>query len=399
MKKTVVLSALALAAAAGTASAQTLETRILVQTITGSGATRSIATTASTNFAQGERVRLTVQYRFVGAPAGGALLGSFLFSLNGTVNSGPAGAISRSALTTQNPNNIGATTQNAESRTAIDLSGAGHTANGPSYPQVNTSATLTGLHAAGGNLRGLLSGGADTATANGTIVGVDINNILAGSSAASFATLDGNDNELGGSWLGLYSAEYDAADGGASNVTFNIVKDPAAAIRWYSNSGGNVNMPGGAFNAGQSVTLQFGVDQPVNTAPTVAEVTPINGSPDFTLAPDINNVLIGTVTDAEGILAAGVVASVSGGTPANTPSFSYVQVNANTVQVFLSYEIANADLAGGPSSFQVQINASDTGTPALTDSGTVTVNLVPAPGAAALLGLGGLLAARRRRQA
>ncbi len=396
MKKTVVLSALALVAAAGTASAQTLETRILVQTITGSGATRSIANTASTSFAQGERVRLTVQYRFIGAPAGGALIGSFLFNLNGTLNSGAAGAISRSALATQNPTNS-PTNQNAESRTAIDQSGSGWDAvQGPAYPQTNASLTATGLHAAGGNLRGLLSGGADTASANGTIAGIDINNILAGSSAASAATLDGNDEPLGNSWLGLYSAEYDADDAAASNVTFNIVKDPNAAVRWYANSGGNVSMPGGAFNAGQSVTLQFGSTAPINTPPVV---TPANivGSPDFTPAPDINGVLIGVITDAEGITAAQVSAAVMGTAPTNVPAFSIVQNGANEVQVFVSYEIANADLSGGPSSFMVKITAND-GT-ALPVEGTATVNLVPAPGAAALLGLGGLLAARRRRQA
>lgn len=394
MKKTVVLSALALAAAAGTASAQTLETRILVQTITGSGATRSIANAASNNFAAGERVRLTVQYRFVGAPAGGALIGSFLFSLNGTVNSGAAGTISRSALATQNPANA-PTNQNAESRTAIDQSGSGWDAvQGPAYPQTNSSTTLTGLHAAGGNLRGLLSGGADTATANGTIVGVDINNILAGSSSASLSTLDGNDADLGGSWLGLYSAEYDAADGGASNVTFNIVKDPAAAIRWYSNSGGNVNMPGGAFNAGQSVTLQFGSS---NTPPSVNAINPPAGSPNFSPAPDFDDVLIGTVTDAEGILASGITVAVMGTAPANVPSFSVVPNGSGGFNVLMDYEIANADLAGGPSSFMVKITANDgIASPV---EGTATIQLIPAPGAAALLGLGGLLAARRRRQA
>lgn len=397
--KTAVLSALALAAAAGTASAQTLETRILVQTISGSGAGRQVTTTNATSFAQGATVRLTVQYRFTGLAANqGALLGSFLFSLNGTVNSGGAGTIARSFLTTQNPNNTGATTTNAESRVAIDLSGLGQdTADGPEYTQVNTSTTQSGLHNAGGNLRGLLSGGADTASANGTIVGVDINNILAGSSAASFTPFDGNDNALGKSWLGLYSAEYTSSNAGASNVSFNIVKDAAAAVRWYTGfdvgSGGNVNMPGGAFNAGQPITLQFGS---ANTPPTV---TPSNtvGSPNFTPAPDIANALIGQVTDPNGITAAQVSAAVMGTAPTNVPSFSFVQVDANTVNVLVSYEIANADLAGGPSSFMVKITANDgVASPV---EGTAIVNLVPAPGAAALLGLGGLLAARRRRQA
>jgi hypothetical protein len=384
MKKSV-LSAAIVAAAAGTSLAQpVMETRFLVQTVTGSGATYTVSPAASNVFAAGATVRLTLQYRILDAASTSTTNARGLVGTTADIKATGAagGTTSRSSLTGD------------DTFVSGEAYGAPGSANTDTYPYTGENADgFTGLHNA---YRGGLSGGTpDLAASNGTFVGREVLGLVPLSlSVASFPQntgIAGNPT----AWFGLFSFNF-TNSGAQGAVTLSFLPpatttNPNGQFRYWKR-GTTAPVTGTTFNNG-SVTLTFGS---ANTAPTVTP-TDANGSPDFTPAPDINHVLIGTIDDPDGITAAQVSAAIMGTAPGNVPSFSIEQNGANQVRVFVTYEIANSDLAGGPSSFMVKITANDGVAPAV--QGTALVNLVPAPGAAALLGLGGLLAARRRRTA
>jgi hypothetical protein len=356
----------------------------LVQTVTGSGATYTVSPAASNVFAAGATVRLTLQYRILDAASTSTTNARGLVGTTADIKATGAagGTTSRSSLTGD------------DTFVSGEAYGAPGSANTDTYPYTGENADgFTGLHNA---YRGGLSGGTpDLAASNGTFVGREVLGLVPLSlSVASFPQntgIAGNPT----AWFGLFSFNF-TNSGAQGAVTLSFLPpatttNPNGQFRYWKR-GTTAPVTGTTFNNG-SVTLTFGS---ANTAPTVTP-TDANGSPDFTPAPDINHVLIGTIDDPDGITAAQVSAAIMGTAPGNVPSFSIEQNGANQVRVFVTYEIANSDLAGGPSSFMVKITANDGVAPAV--QGTALVNLVPAPGAAALLGLGGLLAARRRRTA
>jgi len=405
VKKTVVLSALALAATAGSAFGIRLETRFLIQTQNGlAGASYAVNTIWTPgdpplpNFAPGANVRFTVQYNITQAdgatqfPLG---LSATNFSILGT---GPAGgATQKSRLWGLSS---GATdTQKGEAFAAL----AGN------YPNSGTGRTDVPAFNVKNGLHNAFRGGladpdgtgpltADAAPGNGLYSGSNINLITPiALSGALFAPTGGPNGDFTSTgWTSLFSFEYvHSGANGAKTFTVSPTTDAQNPNgQWgYFDAQGGAPITSNQFLNG-SVTVNFGSS---NTAPTVTPqnisgvVT--NGSP----APDLNGALIGQITDAEGITAAQCSAAVMGASPFNAPSFSFVQVNANTVNVLITWEMANQDLVGGPGSFMVKLTGNDGIAPAVQD--TATVSFVPAPGAAALLGLGGLIAGRRRRQA
>jgi hypothetical protein len=394
VKKIAALSALALAATAGSSfGVATLETKFLAQVTTGSGATYMVDNVAGPlSFPAGSTVRLTLQYR-ISDPASGAttnprgLVGAN-FDL---LASGPAGGTSsRSALTGDGTFISG------------EAYGAPGTANTDTYPYTGENADgFTGLHNA---YRGGLSGGdPDLALSNGTFAGRNVTGLVPLSlSAASFpqnAGIAGNPT----GWFGLFSFNF-TNSGATGDVTFSFAPatttaNPNGQFRYWKR-GTTSPVTGTSFQNG-SITLNFiNPNTPPTIVSNVSNPAPMTWTqaPDFTPAPDINNLLIATASDAEGMVLAGVTAGVIGPGPANPVGLNVVQTGPNTFGVFLTYEISNADLAGGPSSFQILITAVDNdGTPLAAEPKIITIHLVPAPGAAALLGLGGLLAARRRR--
>ncbi len=80
---------------------------------------------------------------------------------------------------------------------------------------------------------------------------------------------------------------------------------------------------------------------------------------------------------------------ITGGTVGVTPGGSVSFVGANPA--FPNYEPLGSSASDMQSQFRFTLSAFDRA------AGTSTFEIIPAPGAAALLGLGGLLAARRRR--
>lgn len=400
MKKIVALSALALAATAGSSfGVATLETRFLAQVTTGSGATYTVDNVAGPlSFPAGSTVRLTLQYR-VNDPASTSttnprgLVGAN-FDL---LASGPAGGTSSRSVLTGDGTFISG-----------EAYGNPGTANTDTYPYVEANADgFTGLHNV---YRGGLSdpdgGGpltADDALSNGTFAGRNVTGLVPLSlSAASFPQNTGTAGNPTG-WFGLFSFNF-TNSGATGDVTFRFqpavtTANPNGQFRYWKR-GTTSPVTGTSFSNGQ-ITLNFiNPNTPPTIVSNVSNPAPMEWTqaPDFTPAPDINNLLIATASDAEGMVAAGVTAGVIGPGPANPVGLNIVQTGPNTFGVFLTYEISNADLAGGPSSFQILITAVDNdGTPLAATPKTITIHLVPAPGAAALLGLGGLLAARRRR--
>jgi hypothetical protein len=389
VKKIAALSALAIMATAGASMGQTLTSRFLIQSATGSGAGYTVSTTstapASINMNVGDKIRITLQYQLSspGSPfARGLASGVFQIAQSGA----GAGTFERSTLVGSFLDDTAEASKNSGVHGVFSYPQAGEAKN------VNGAFTETfvahGLH--GPYREGInVEGADDQSSVNGAITPTSLT--IAAINLFNAGAYPANGN---GRWYGVYSFDFTATTGGLINLNTSILPADANTLFKYWRQGSN--QPQNSNLQGDQAALQINVAGG-NTAPTIAEVSPINGSPNFTPVPDINNVLIATVTDAEGILASQVMAMLNTGTPDNLGSlvFSTNQVDANTVQVFMSYEIVNSDLAGGPKQFTVKINANDGS--AAADQKIVTVNLVPAPGAAALLGLGGLIAARRRR--
>lgn len=388
MKKSV-LSAAIVAAAAGTSLAQpVMETRFLVQTVTGSGATYTVSPAASNVFAAGATVRLTLQYRILDPTSTSTTNARGLVGTTADIKASGAagGTTSRSSLTGDDTFISG------------EAYGAPGSANTDTYPYVGENADgFTGLHNA---YRGGLSGATpDLAASNGTFVGREVLGLVPLSlSVASFPQntgIAGNPT----AWFGLFSFNF-TNSGAQGNVTFSFLPpatttNPNGQFRYWKR-GTTAPVTGTTFNNG-NVTLTFGSANtaPTTTSPLVNMETTV--TPNFLPASDLDHVLIAQVADAEAILASGVTAMVMSGSPVNSVVFDIVQVDATHVNVFASYEIANGDLAGGPKDIVIKVNATDGSLSAAEK--VITLHLVPAPGAAALLGLGGLLAARRRRTA
>lgn len=388
MKKIVALSALALAASAGSAFGQAqvnFETRILVQTITGSGAGRQIANAASNNFNVGDRVRLTVQYRITdlaGSPAGSYFgIVGYQFNVNGETGTA-TGTVNRSALTSAGSPAPGGTNSNGEVDTGNN---SDNWANGPQYPQSGTSASTTGLHAP---FRFGLNG-VDSAASNGVIAGTSINAIAALQTGGATAV-----NQFDGQWWGLYSFEFLSTGNGlrtfsltSNQQTLQVYRDTATQD---PNSASAVLLLANqvSFGALPSVTLQFGT---TNTAP-VAAVTNRVITANPLVNPDASNLSLATFSDADVGNTIDVTITNDGGIGALGGVVSILGDNGATPSIVLNWDAPNAAIG---QTFTVAFSYTD-GTAAL-QSGTVTVQVIPAPGAAALLGLGGLLAARRRR--
>jgi len=347
---------------------------------------------ASINMNVGDKVRITIQYQLTDSAgtAGtqsvrGLAAGVFQVSAAGA----GAGTFARSILAGDVDLDSGEVAKTAPNHAGVTYPLVGAAVNLDSL--ATPTFTMHGLH--GPYREGInIDAANDELSANGAITATSLTvapvNLFNSGAYANSGTAGS------GVWYGVYSFDFTATTGGLVNLSTSILPaDANALFKFWRRGAGS---PQNGTDAGTQAALQINIAGG-NTAPTIAEVSPINGSPNFTPVPDINNVLIATVTDAEGILASQVMAMLNTGTPDNLGSlvFSTNQVDANTVQVFMSYEIVNSDLAGGPKSFTVKINANDGS--AAADQKIVTVNLVPAPGAAALLGLGGLIAARRRR--
>jgi MYXO-CTERM domain-containing protein len=82
--------------------------------------------------------------------------------------------------------------------------------------------------------------------------------------------------------------------------------------------------------------------------------------------------------------------------PTGSPALSVIQNSWNIGFAFLSTPLAGFD-PSLPGDYTLTISARDLNTNAGLGSATAIVRVVPTPGAAALLGMGGLLAMRRRR--
>lgn len=392
MKKIVALSALALAASAGSAFGQaqvSFETRILVQTITGSGASRSIGPAAANNFNSGDRVRLTVQYRMVdlqGNPEGSYYgISGYSFNINGETGTA-AGSVNRSALTNTAVGAPGGNANNAEDDANNNSNGW---ASGPAYPQGGTAAGgRSGLH----NPFRFGLGGVDSASSNGTISGTSINAIAALQIGGA-----GSVNQADNQWWGLYSFEFLST--GAGTRTFAVTSDQftlqvyrdlatqdigsATPVLLSANQVSMLPLP--------SVTLNF-AGGPTNTPPTAATTNRIiTANP--VVNPDASNLSLATFSDVDAGNTIDVTITNDGGIGALGGVVSIVGDNGATPSIVLNWDAPNAAIG---QTFTVNFSYTDGVIPtALT--GSVTVQVIPAPGAAALLGLGGLLAARRRR--
>lgn len=386
MKKIVALSALALAASAGSAFGQfqySFETRILVQTITGGNdASRVVMNSATTTFGATDRVRLTVQYRInvLGAAPAGPVTGTtgFQFNIDGSGSS--TGTVSRSGLTNNNPAGGPFATFMGENGGALFANSTGYPT-GVSYPQSGFQAGETGLH----NMYRFGLNGIDSGNSNGTIVGDDINAVAAISTS--------NPSQNAGNWWGLYSFEYQSTAAGSK--TFAVTTNQAT-LQIYRNGSAVLldNVEGGnpaqevQFLPLPSVSLQFGDS---NTAPT-ASTTNATITANPLVNPDANNLTLATFTDANVADNIDVTITNDGGIGALGGVVSAIDGTTGNARIALNWDAPNAAIG---QTFTVTFSYTDG--IAAAQTGTVTVQVIPAPGAAALLGLGGLLAARRRR--
>lgn len=396
MKKIAALSAVTLLATAGAAFGQDfrVDYRILVQEITGSGSTRSIANAADNQFNPGDTVRFTVQYMITDLRTAPPANQAFCYGWTGTsfnvVGTGGAGngTLQRSQLT-----NSGTSAANGE----VD---AGNNSvnwpNGQQYPQTGTNAAQSGLHSP---FRFGLNG-IDTASSNGTIVGDDITAVVPLQTGGGAAV-----NQICGNWWGLYSFEFVSNPGFNGQVDFTLNGFPAAHQFLLSPTSpddggeGEASAVLHALGTGPGTYTQGPIPTATVTFGTSVDLPPVatepNGDPVNVVAnpggPDAVNLVLASFTDPEGgnvdvaIISDGGLGLVGG-------TVSITGDNGANPMIVLNGEFNNAAIG---QSFIVQYSGSDGVNDAVL--GSVTVTIVPAPGAAALLGLGGLLAARRRR--
>lgn len=379
--RALVAACLAGLVSAQVASAQVqvvFETRFLVQTITGSGAARQVSNAAGTTFESGSRVRLTVQYRLVDQMNGslGNIYGpgAFAFSVNGTNTIGN-GALSRSALTT-----AGSASSNGESDASNNLDGW---ANGPQYPQTG-AATITGLHQP---FRFALNG-SDNNQANGTVENGSITRVTAMSIGGGSVV-----NQLSGNWWGLYSFEFQAASGFVGSVGFSVFtnsttmgihRGPDASAAPFT----LLTAQQSQYNMG-SIALQFAQ----SNSPPVANVTNRVIIADPFTTPDANGLSLVTFADANPGNTIDVIITNDGGIGALGGLVSILGDNSATPSIVLNWNAPNAAIG------QVfTVTFAYTNGIAGLQTGTATVQVIPAPGSAALIAFGGLLAARRRRR-
>lgn len=356
-----------------------VETRILAQSITGSGAARQIANEGSV-FQIGSRIRLTVQYRLLDQTAGvlGTLYGqpTHVFSIQSTGAVGN-GTLSRSALTT-----TGTTASNGESGASNNSVGW---ANGAVYPQSGTFAGRSGLHAP---FRDSLP--SDNNQANGVISGGSIGPIVGFSNAANAQAF----NQLGGQWWGLYSFEFQANPSFAGGVQFNTHSDTTVASVFRGTSlatATRVTLDSAkvSYQWGGISLLFANIDAP----PAVAVSNRVIAADPFTSG-DANNLTLASFSIANPSGFVDVTILNDGGIGVLGGVVTILDDNTASPSIVLNWDAPNVAIG---QVYTVTFGYTDGIVPLQT--GSVTVQVIPAPAGAAVLALGGVWAGRRRRSA
>lgn len=351
----------------------TLETRLIAQTISGSGASRQISNAVGSNFASGDRVRFTVQYRLVDHTAGalGNIYGTLgiHFSAEG-VNTAGNGTLSRSALTTE-----GSTSINGENGSQNNSDGWGM---GPLYPQAGTAAGFTGLHQP---FRSALNGN-DNGIVNGTFSGGSIASVTAIALGGVPAL-----NQESGNWWGVYSFEFQANSGFSGPIRFNL-STTSTTLGIFR--GSDVNSATYRLLQANQTHYDMGSLEIQFSKPTVT-VSNQTITADPFVNPDSQSLVLATFSSlAQSKLDVTILGD--GGIGAHGGVVSIVNDNTEDPSIVLDWNAPNAAIGN---TYTVTFTYTDSVGDIQT--GTVNVSVIPAPGAAALLALSGLFATRRRR--
>lgn len=378
-----------------------LETRFVTQASFSRGANSLQVVSHPNHYLWNDGARLTVQYRLRNTDPSVVPLGleSFDFDIVPYVpGSGTTPGLSYKSKTHLYGMATGATPQARGEAYSMDPSAYATAGTGAGPSAADYRYGLHGAFRAG--LTDPDGPGSQTPNddpSNGVLSGTSLHGIKARTEVgAQFPTpTQVMDGALWTGWHNLYSFEVQA--GGLGDVVglYDEIRPKAMSpqvvptFQWRD-SNGQVHTGDQFLNGQSAITVAF-----ESSPPTVTAVN-VGGSPNNTATPDFDRVLIAYISDTSTVPASNIDVSVMGATPANNPSFTVEQVEPNVVAVYMSYEIANADLANGPSSFMVKITAMESGA-AGTAQGTLTVFLVPAPSAAMLLASGMVFRRPRRR--
>ncbi len=184
-------------------------------------------------------------------------------------------------------------------------------------------------------------------------------------------------------WTGVAGGDGFATVGG--NISTNEAAGSAMMARYQETA---QNQEGIDFGE-DPVSYVHGHFRPYNSLANLGDPNDPNANGDVSVQGGVWNVgnILGLQTGAN-------PAGLAAGVWDNVFAWAYTNTDPTARTVMFNF----ADVAGYSSVFDGTAN----GQPNAVDSGEIgtasfTVNIVPAPGAAALLGLGGLLAARRRR--